>query len=83
MSPRQFLSKKKSFDYLSDIPFEPAETENIELLIGESHPNLHLYTETKTRNCNDPVAVYTMLDWVLFMRNNTSENYVLNKLQWL
>ena len=49
-------SAKESFDYLNDIPFEPAESEKIELLIGADQPNLHLYTETKSINNNEPFA---------------------------
>ena len=49
-------SAKESFDYLNDIPFEPAESEKIKLLIGADQPNLHLYTETKSINNNEPFA---------------------------
>ena len=59
-------SAKESYDYLNDIPFDPVESENIELLISADHPNLHLYTETRSRNHNVPVALHTALGWVLF-----------------
>ena len=39
-----------------------------ELLINTDHPNFHLYTETRSRNHNEPVALHTALRWVLFGR---------------
>ena len=73
-------SAKESFNYLNDIPFEPTESESIELLIGAAHPNLHLYTEIKSRNHNEPVALHTTLGWVLFGGNKKPENCMLNKV---
>ena len=68
-SPGRVSSAKESYDYLNDIPFDPVESENNELLIGADHPNLHLYTETRSRNHNEPVALHTALGWVLFGGN--------------
>ena len=73
-SPERVSSARESSDYLNDIPFDPAESENIELLIGADHANFHLYTETRSRNYNEPVALYT-IGWVLFGGNRKSENY--------
>ena len=78
-SPERVLSAKEGFDYLSGIPFDPAENENVESLISADHPNLHLYTGTKSRNHNEPAALYTTLGWVLFGTNKKSENFMLNK----
>ena len=66
--------------YLNGIPFDPAESENIELLIGADHLNLHLYPEARSRNHNELIALHTMLGWVLFERNKKSENCMLNKV---
>ena len=79
-SPGRVSSAKESYDYLNDIPFDPVESENIELLIGADHPNLHLYTETRSRNHNEPVALHTALGWVLFGGNKKTENCMLNKV---
>ena len=79
-SPGRVSSAKESYDYLNDIPFDPVESENIELLIGADHPNLHLYTETSSRNHNEPVALHTALGWVLFGGNKKTENCMLNKV---
>ena len=72
-SPGRVSSAKESYDYLNDIPFDPVESENIELLIGADHPNLHLYTETRSRNHNEPVALHTALGWVLFGGNKKKQ----------
>ena len=79
-SPQRVLSAKESYDYLNDIPFDPVESENIELLIGADHPNLHLYTGTGSRNHNEPVALHRALGWVLFGGNKKTENCILNKV---
>ena len=59
-SSEKVSKAKESFDYLNNIRFDPVETENIELLIGADHPNLHLYIETTPRNHNEPVALQTV-----------------------
>ena len=47
----------------NNIPFDHAECENIELLlIGADHPNLHLYTKTRSSNYIEPVALHATLD---------------------
>ena len=79
-TPERVSSAKESYDYLNDIPFDPVERENIELLIGADHPNLHLYNETRSRNHNEPVALHTALGWVLFGGNKKAENCMLNKV---
>ena len=79
-SPEKVSSATKGYDYLNDIPLDPAESQNIEILISADHPNLHLYTETRSRNHNEPVALYTTLGWVLFGGNKKSENCMLNKV---
>ena len=79
-SPGRVSSAKESYDYLNDIPFDPVESENIELLIGADHPNLHLYTETRSRNHNEPVGLHVALGWVLFGGNKKTENCMLNKV---
>ena len=63
-SPERVSSATESYDYLNDIPSDPAESGNIELLIGAVHPKLHLYTETRSRNHNEAVALHTTLGWV-------------------
>ena len=78
--PEKVSSAKKCYDYLNDIPLDPAESRNIEILIGADHPNLHLYTETRSRNHNEPVALHTTLGWVLFGGNKNSEKCMLNKV---
>ena len=79
-SPERVSSAKESYDYLNDILFDPGESGNIELLIGADHPKLHLYTKTRSRNHNEPVALHTMLGWVLFGENKKSEYCMLNKV---
>ena len=49
-------------------------------MIGASHPNLHLHTEIKSRNHNEPVALHTALGWVLLRGNRKPENCMLNKV---
>ena len=80
-SPVNALSAKDKYSYLHDIPFESVKNKSIEILIGADHPNLHLYTETRSRNNNEPVALHTKLGWVLFGGNrNLSSSRVTNKL---
>ena len=48
-SSERVSSAKENYDYLNGIPFDPAEGGNIEILIDPDHPNLHLYTETRSQ----------------------------------
>ena len=53
----------------------------IEILIGADHPNLYLYTEIKSGNNNEPIALHTTLGWVLFERNQSTRTCsLINKL---
>ena len=79
-SPEKVSSARKSYDYLSDIPSDPVQSRNIEILIAADQPNLHLYTETRSRNHSEPVALHTTLGWVLLGGNKKSENCMLNKV---
>ena len=46
----------------NNIPFDRAECESNELLIGADHPDLHLYTKARSRNYNEPVTLHATLD---------------------
>ena len=59
-------SGKRKYSHLSEISFDHSQDKNIEILIGGDHQNLHLYTEIKSGNNNELIALHTTLVWVLF-----------------
>ena len=67
---------KKQYPYLLDVPFQSIETATVSVLIGADHPHIHLYTETRSRCENEPVALSTKLGWVLMGGNNYSSGVV-------
>ena len=74
-------SVKRKYNHLSEIPFDRPQHQNIEILIGADHANLHLYTETKSKNVNKPIVLHTTLGWVLLGGNQSkSTSPITNKL---
>ena len=47
---------KNDFDHLKDIKLEQLLDKNISILIGADEPHLYLYTESRIRSTNEPVA---------------------------
>ena len=47
---------KNDFDHLKNIKLEQLLDKNISILIGADEPRLYLYTESRIRNTNEPVA---------------------------
>ena len=56
---------KNDFDHLKDIKLEQLLDKNISILIGADEPHLYLYTESRIRSTNEPVAWLNTLAWVL------------------
>ena len=74
-------SVEEKYSHLSEIPFNNPQDQNIEILIDADHPNLHLYTEIKSGNNDEPIALYTALGRVLLVGNqSTSTCPITSKL---
>ena len=56
---------KKDFSHLKDIKLEQLNDTNISILIGADELKLHLYTESRIGNKNEPVALFTTPSWML------------------
>ena len=83
LSPSHFTASsiKRKYSHLSEMPFDSPQDKNIEVLIAADHPSLHLYTEIKTGNHNEPIALHTTLGWVLFGGNQSLPAFpITNKL---
>ena len=52
------------YPYLADIAIDTQKPSQISILIGADQPHLHLYTDVRKRNPNEPVALQTTLGWV-------------------
>ena len=76
--------------YLADIAIDTQTPSQISILIGADQPHLHLYTDVRKRNPNEPVALQTTLGWVImggykgslnqFSANKMSINPDINKM---
>ena len=65
-SPVTASSFKRKYSHLSEIQFDSPQDKNIKIFIDADHPNLHLYTEIKSGNNDEPIALHAILGWVLF-----------------
>ena len=75
---------KNDFPHLKDIKLEQLHDKNISILIGADEPHLHLYTENRIGNTNEPVALLTTLGWVLMggKSNNSKISTNFLKREW-
>ena len=52
---------------MTDIDFSNIDVDSdISILIGANNPLLHLYTDRRVGNENEPVALEIKLGWVIF-----------------
>ena len=81
MTPQRIDMKvlQNQHNYLKDVEIEECIHE-VNLLIGADHPLIHLYTEIRSGNNNEPVALKTKLGWVLMGGNQTSNNISANRI---
>ena len=56
-SPVTTFSVERKYSHFSGIPLHSPQHQNIKILIGADHPNLHLYTKIKSGNNNEPIAI--------------------------
>ena len=69
------------YPYLADIAKDTQTSLEISILIGADQPHLHLYTDVRKRNPNEPVALQTTLGWVNMGGNKRSSNqFSANKM---
>lgn len=61
------------------ISFDSVGTNNIKLLRGADHSELHLYTEPTSRKYNGTVTISAKLDWALFEEYLKTEKCMPNK----
>ena len=72
---------KNDFAHLKDIKLEQLHDKNISILIGADEPDLHLYTENRIGNTNEPVALLTTLGWVLMGGKSNNSKISTNFLK--
>ena len=75
---------KNDFAHLRDIKLEQLHDKSISILIVADKPHLHLYTESRIGNTNEPVALLTTLGWVLMGRKSNNSKISTNffKRKW-
>ena len=62
------------YPYLEDIPIDTHTPSQTSILIGADQPHIHLYTDVRKRNPNEPIALQTTLGWVIMGANIGSSN---------
>ena len=67
----------KKFEHLKDINFDTIRSTDVSLLIGGDMPELHLASEIRKGNKNEPIGIRLSLGWVLLGGNN-KRKHVLN-----
>ena len=69
------------YPYLEDTAIDTLTLSEIWILIGADQLHLHLYTDVRKRNPNEPVALQTTLGWVFMGENKGSSNqFSANKM---
>ena len=69
------------YPYLADIAIDTQTSSEISILVGADQPHLHLHTDIRKRNPNNPVALQTTLGWVIAGGNKgSSSQYLANKM---
>ena len=65
----------KQWNHLQDIQIEVDNSQEISILIGADYPHLHISKDVRIGNDNEPIAISTLLGWVLLGGKNGT-NYV-------
>ena len=77
--PRKFLNldiAKHLYGHLADKEFcNMVVGSDISILIGADNPMLHLYTDIRVGNENEPMALKTKLGWVIFGGRQNNNKY--------
>ena len=74
-------NKAAKYRYEADIAIDFQPPSQISILIGPDQPHLHLYTDARKRNPNEPVALQTTLGWFMMGGNKGSSNqFSANKM---
>ena len=74
--PPKCLNLKHSYSHLIDIDFSNIYVDSdISILIGADNAILHLYTDIRVGNENEPVALKTKLGWVIFGGRQNNNKY--------
>ena len=77
--PRKFLNldvAKHLHGHLADKEFcNMGVGSDISILIGADNPMLHLYTDIRVGNENEPMALKTKLGWVIFGGHRNNNKY--------
>ena len=60
---------------MTDTDFSIDVNSDISILIGADNPMLHLYTDIRVGNDNEPVALKTKLGWVIFWGRQNNNKY--------
>ena len=67
---------KHSYSHLTHIGFSNIDADGaISILIGADNPMVHLYTDIRVGNENEPVALKTELGWVIFGGHQNNDKY--------
>ena len=66
---------RKQWNHLQDIQIEVDNSQEISILIGADYPHLHISKDVRIGNDNEPIAISTLLGWVLLGGKNGT-NYV-------
>ena len=67
---------KHSYSHLTHIGFSNIDADGaISILIGADNPMVHLYTDIRVGNENEPVALKTKLGWVIFGGHQNNDKY--------
>ena len=72
---------KNDFAHLKDIKLEQLHDKNISILVGADELHLHLYTENRIGNTNEPVALLTTLGLVLMGGKSNNSKISTNFLK--
>ena len=65
----------KQWNHLQDIQIEVDNSQEISILIGADYPHLHISKDVRIGNDNEPIAISTLLGWVL-LGGKKGTNYV-------
>ena len=55
----------KQLNHLQDVQFEVDSPQEISILIGADYPHLHISQDVRIGNDDEPIAISTLLIWVL------------------
>ena len=56
---------RNKFSHLKDVDFHLSDVDNVSILIGADIPELHICYDVRQGSKNQPIALLTLLGWVL------------------